>query len=656
MTKFKAAIFSLFALLALGASLTPVRASPCTDNFSQIQALINQGVVSGVPGGITASTVNNLLNMQNNCYFNIENANSSALAALSQALNSDNGLVQLDANGIAPAANLGLGELSVTSAVVGMVPNTGFDNSTRNAALMNAISPTIGGQQAGTTIFPAIFGGTGQAGLAEYYYSTGLHLSRNGDFKCTGGPGNKSGASVALIIGAGYDGVVFEGATTSSDGGTSRGELSGCQIYSLSGGYGTLPASGTSITAAGTYGSGTIAATPWAAGDAVMGGIADSAISATLSIPTGAYLGSVSGSVGAQTLNLASGFTITATAYGSGAQLYRLPAALAFSVTTTSGSSTFTVTGGPFLLQVGDWIWSDAFPFGATIDYVTGAVGAQTVNVVDWVAAYENLPATVSHTSGSGKLWKIPALLKHRSSSRSSDNNISGGPIGEQFTCFVSGSTNCTESASRDNSVFGSIIGLVTGGDNSSGSTFTRDHFYNSLYADIAEFATIGNTYVGMVSNSGVLNAVIGTCYGESGSVFLGQYVENTGSKNWPYCATPQVAATLSNAKLTPIFVGPTSSVPTDVPLIVNGIFYTNGQPLESGTAGANSDLTGRVTLSGGTYTRNLTGAGYGYALNCLSQDETTPANVCSVAESTTQLVFTGTGSDVCKYHCDGVN
>ena len=78
------------------------------------------------------------------------------------------------------------------------------------------------------------------------------------------------------------------------------------------------------------------------------------------------------------------------------------------------------------------------------------------------------------------------------------------------------------------------------------------------------------------------------------------------------------------------------------------------GASVRSGTV-SNSDLTGRVTLSGGTFTFTLLGT-YATAPNCLVQDVTTPANAAYVVESTTQLVFHGTGTDVIKYECNGLN
>ena len=75
---------------------------------------------------------------------------------------------------------------------------------------------------------------------------------------------------------------------------------------------------------------------------------------------------------------------------------------------------------------------------------------------------------------------------------------------------------------------------------------------------------------------------------------------------------------------------------------------------MRSGSA-SNSDLTGRVTLSAGAATYTLTGA-YTTAPNCLTADVTTPGNASHVTESITALTFAGTGADVLKYICMGLN
>jgi hypothetical protein len=73
---------------------------------------------------------------------------------------------------------------------------------------------------------------------------------------------------------------------------------------------------------------------------------------------------------------------------------------------------------------------------------------------------------------------------------------------------------------------------------------------------------------------------------------------------------------------------------------------------LRSGTA-SNTDLTGRIALSGGTASYTLTQT-YASAPDCITADVTTPANASSVSESTTALTFTGTGTDTIKWICVG--
>ena len=70
---------------------------------------------------------------------------------------------------------------------------------------------------------------------------------------------------------------------------------------------------------------------------------------------------------------------------------------------------------------------------------------------------------------------------------------------------------------------------------------------------------------------------------------------------------------------------------------------------IRSGSS-ANKDITGRITLAGGTATYTLAGV-YATAPVCLTADATTPANASSVSESTTILTFTGTGTDDIKYN-----
>ena len=75
---------------------------------------------------------------------------------------------------------------------------------------------------------------------------------------------------------------------------------------------------------------------------------------------------------------------------------------------------------------------------------------------------------------------------------------------------------------------------------------------------------------------------------------------------------------------------------------------------IRSGSA-SNKDVGGRITLAAGTATYTLTGV-YATAPVCFTADATTPGNASSVSETSTVLTFTGTGTDVIKYHCIGRN
>ncbi len=68
------------------------------------------------------------------------------------------------------------------------------------------------------------------------------------------------------------------------------------------------------------------------------------------------------------------------------------------------------------------------------------------------------------------------------------------------------------------------------------------------------------------------------------------------------------------------------------------------------------TDISGRVTLSGGSATQSLTGS-YMSPPNCGCWDVTTSATACTVTEGTAMLTFhAGTGTDTVKYICIGRN
>ena len=206
-------------------------------------------------------------------------------------------------------------------------------------------------------------------------------------------------------------------------------------------------------------------------------------------LANGAYIDSVAGT----TLNLHAGYASPKT-YDYDSFIWRLPAALKFSVTTTAGSSTFTVTGGPKKLQSGDLIWSDAFPFGSQVYTVSGAAGAQTVTVTN--SSMTSLTnATVTHAAGSGQLWLIPSGIKRRVQARARGNYIKGWGAGLQMSCSSAGSINCTTSYDQENFYESNIMGRFASGNNTGASTATANEYVKSSFADIVEDGTVGSLY-----------------------------------------------------------------------------------------------------------------------------------------------------------------
>lgn len=134
---------------------------------------------------------------------------------------------------------------------------------------------------------------------------------------------------------------------------------------------------------------------------------------------------------------------------------------------------------------------------------------------------------------------------------------------------------NCTVSAGREDSIEHSIVGHWISGNNSSASVFTDDAYYSNLYADIAEFSSIGNTYVGEDSNSPTANSVIGNCYSTNSSIFLGAYIEM--GTTWNFCVSPQISLSMAQVSS---FVGPTAATPKDVPVFEGNVFLVNGKGL----------------------------------------------------------------------------
>jgi hypothetical protein len=198
--KMRNALAALFLALSLLIGVGSARAQTptCSDNFLAIQNLINQDIISGVGGGIKATTVNSLMTIQNNCYLNVENYNSSALAGLAIAPNTSGGFATWPvAGGGAPGGGSGqlqynnagvFGGFTPTGDLTFSVPNFtlntvnsspgSFGSSTQcptitvnGKGLVTAASQTAcaGG---GTLFFPLTVSGTTTSGGIPYFAST----------------------------------------------------------------------------------------------------------------------------------------------------------------------------------------------------------------------------------------------------------------------------------------------------------------------------------------------------------------------------------------------------------------------------------------------------------------------------------------------------
>jgi hypothetical protein len=655
-----------------------------------------------------------------------------------------------------------LGQPPLVTAV-GMTPYnlSAVDNSPLVQKLMNAISPsaTANVNTNQSVTFPGLFNTNN---TTEYYFSGPISLSRNVRIVCGGGGVHTSReAGVKLVVPAGIDGVVFEDSGTSADGGTGGGTIENCGILSLGYGLGIITAGSSSVTGAGI---GQIADTMtspgWAVNDGFIAASPHQDNTIGIDVTQGAYVSRVSGSgLSNSTLTLATGFQSYYT-NASQISIYRLPAALTYNVTTTIGSNKVMVTSGPSCLRDGDVIWSDAFPFGATIrgwtgsctttsstqtlsiyDNFMGAVlnatvahngstpgigpnligngtsyatsaygggsyppmpasaaiyngayypngwasgGALPINLIydfgsgqaqaatlytlwrkdpygifdnkdspaqwslygskdattcttptygspvwtlldtetaqvlsqtapnptaytisspgayrcyilhiitngggGWTSIYQmtlNVPSTAT-----GKLWRVPACIKHRTTSVAKDDVCSGFPLGVQLSCSTGGKAlNCTDSIDASNTLKNGLIGRWQSGNNSGASLSSANNYHNNAVYDIFDGGSVPSMYFGEMSNSGGTGAIVGNCVNGGGS-FFGTYIEARGP--WNYCVTSQVYA--YNAFL-PTFFGSLTVSPQDA-YQVNGASFTLG----AGGANWNSSYSAKSTMPG---------------------------------------------------------
>jgi hypothetical protein len=554
----------------------------CSESFSQIQSMIDADIKSGVPGRITAGTLNTLLNVGNDCYLNTESGlGLNVLPALQTNVGSS-GTIIINGGALgtrSSGAPTNLTGLAILTGVSGLGTNVaaslarpsgdlramftpgGTDNSSRAAAWL-ATNP-----QGPFTLTPS----TNTSTRTDYYFSQQVSINAKGLRITCGGPG-LGGDKTGLVFAAGVNGLV-----DTYNGGS---EFEGCSIYSQGAfaSYGGVTASKATITGV-VRTLVTIPQAPFGVGDGVIvkGGISSDA---ALAVPPGASVASVSGS----SITLASGFAPTSTPSNL-AVIYRLPAALVASVTTTSGSSTVKVTGGTYAFQSGDVVWSDAFPWGTLVGNAVGPAGAQTLNMTTPYMTANQL-ATVTHTAGSGKMWLAPAGIKRLTTQRTRDMYVAGFPIGLEMACS-GGNGNCTSSYDATFRADGAIIGRFTAGNNSGSSTEIGSLYAHNYRFDVLELGTVGSFYSGDSYNSfesgSSYASIAGNCQNQNYTGWFGVYLGYPGTQP-TYCADATNPFLNANGAGNPasnigMFITPTGGVPTgSIAYDTNGAI--NGAPV----------------------------------------------------------------------------
>ena len=161
--------------------------------------------------------------------------------------------------------------------------------------------------------------------------------------------------------------------------------------------------------------------------------------------------------------------------------------------------STFYVTGGPRSFVPQDFIWSDAFPFGAVAARIYGASPTKETVVATFSDGIGEFAATASHTAGSGKMWVLPSGLMRLAQGNSYGNNIEGFGFAINLSCGGQNYpvTGCGRSKDEENIAQYNMVGRHVEGNNSGGSSSVFNEYDHNFVADIAELGTIGTSYMG---------------------------------------------------------------------------------------------------------------------------------------------------------------
>ena len=460
----------------------------------------------------------------------------------------------------------------------------GADNAPAIANLMNIIPKNTNAGQ-GSVYFPNIQ----NQHYSDYYFSNSFVISRAGAFWCSGQAAGGTDASTRLVFAAGVDGVIFESGGYSPDGGYGNGSMSGCGIVSAGFWYGQTAANSNTITGIANRFFSAGAPTPvWHVGDGVM------AISTWLpyqsqpAIPNGAYVSGVSGT----TLTLATGFNVNAQpsedmsgwnsiAGGGQVALLQLPAALKYTIQTTTGSSSFTVTAGPRLLKPGDILSSDAFPSGTTVITTTQAGFPQTVGVCEpfITGSCGSYTATASktYTSGSpGQMWTMPQGFVRRTGANSDHLYLEGWGVGEDNFCSNGSTptaTGCNGAIDTNNYMVLNFIGRLIRGDNTALDHSVNEVAAHNFIVDALEDGSLGDMYTNFNGNSGEdgssNTSIAGYCGSDQQTLFTGGYYVGVGVYNY-YCGDTSKPWGFppSHDGVGPIVIGPQSTWPLDATVV----------------------------------------------------------------------------------------
>ena len=178
------------------ASPASAQTPSCTESFAQIQAMIDADIISGVPGGITAGTVNTLLNVGNNCYANIGSPNiftalqTVTTANASQALLSIAPAVSGNGTYNTAATQFGGRELVATNALSNAIVGAAIQDGSNGNSFPTGVTGYGYLNNAGNVVF-------GVFGRADCY-TAGACVNELNSFNYAGAAYNSFPANVSF--------------------------------------------------------------------------------------------------------------------------------------------------------------------------------------------------------------------------------------------------------------------------------------------------------------------------------------------------------------------------------------------------------------------------------------------------------------------------